>query len=64
MFHTNEVTSSPIAGVSLYTPMMEEDDAVDGDFYLLAKSYFDSREYRRADLFVYCCSYSWLFNEF
>lgn len=27
---------------------MEEDDAVDGDFYLLAKSYFDCREYRRA----------------
>nr|XP_028953587.1 LOW QUALITY PROTEIN: anaphase-promoting complex subunit 8-like [Malus domestica] len=27
---------------------MEEDDIVDGDFYLLAKSYFDCREYRRA----------------
>ncbi|XP_020537476.1 anaphase-promoting complex subunit 8 isoform X2 [Jatropha curcas] len=27
---------------------MEEDEVVDGDFYLLAKSYFDCREYRRA----------------
>ncbi|XP_050223295.1 anaphase-promoting complex subunit 8 isoform X2 [Mercurialis annua] len=30
------------------TPVMEEDEVVDGDFYLLAKSYFDCREYRRA----------------
>ena len=27
---------------------MEEDELVDGDFYLLAKSYFDCREYKRA----------------
>ncbi|XP_021591762.1 anaphase-promoting complex subunit 8 isoform X2 [Manihot esculenta] len=27
---------------------MEEDEVVDNDFYLLAKSYFDCREYRRA----------------
>ncbi|KAL4633090.1 hypothetical protein ACB092_04G096200 [Castanea dentata] len=48
-FRTNEITSTPIAGVSyVSTPVMEEDDAVDGDFYLLAKSYFDCREYRRA----------------
>ncbi|KAB1202423.1 Anaphase-promoting complex subunit 8 [Morella rubra] len=48
-FRTNEVTSTPIAGVSyVSTPVMEEDDMVDGDFYLLAKSYFDCREYRRA----------------
>ncbi|XP_039161893.1 anaphase-promoting complex subunit 8-like isoform X2 [Eucalyptus grandis] len=41
--------STPIAGVSyVSTPVMEEDDIVDGDFYLLAKSYFDCREYRRA----------------
>ncbi|KAK4567560.1 hypothetical protein RGQ29_003363 [Quercus rubra] len=48
-FRTNEITSTPIAGVSyVSTPVMEEDDAVDGDFYLLAKSYFDCQEYRRA----------------
>ncbi|KAH7541915.1 anaphase-promoting complex subunit 8 [Ziziphus jujuba] len=48
-FHTNESTSTPISGV-LYvsTPVMEEDEVVDGDFYLLAKTYFDCREYRRA----------------
>jgi hypothetical protein len=27
---------------------MEEDELVDGDFYLLARSYFDCREYKRA----------------
>ncbi|KAF5459846.1 hypothetical protein F2P56_019760 [Juglans regia] len=48
-FRTNEITSTPVAGVSyVSTPVMEEDDAVDGDSYLLAKSYFDCREYRRA----------------
>ncbi|KAJ9140376.1 hypothetical protein P3X46_031031 [Hevea brasiliensis] len=48
-FHTNDVTSTPPAGVSyVSTPVMEEDEVVDGDFYLLAKSYFDCREYRRA----------------
>lgn len=48
-YRTNEITSTPIAGVSyVNTPIMEEDDSVNGDFYLLAKSYFDCREYRRA----------------
>ncbi|KAM2978375.1 hypothetical protein FF2_015196 [Malus domestica] len=48
-FRTNDITSTPAAGVSyVSTPVMEEDDIVDGDFYLLAKSYFDCREYRRA----------------
>ena len=38
-FRTNEITSTPIAGVSyVSTPVMEEDDAVDGDFYLDRKS--------------------------
>nr|GMC48302.1 anaphase-promoting complex subunit 8 [Ipomoea batatas]GMC50628.1 anaphase-promoting complex subunit 8 [Ipomoea batatas]GMC54457.1 anaphase-promoting complex subunit 8 [Ipomoea batatas] len=44
-------TSTPIAGVSyVATQSLLEDeyDAVDSDFYLLAKSYFDCREYRRA----------------
>ncbi|WJZ92171.1 hypothetical protein VitviT2T_011186 [Vitis vinifera] len=48
-FRTNEIASTPTAGVSsVSTPMLEEDEAIDGDFYLLAKSYFDCREYRRA----------------
>ncbi|XP_023519242.1 anaphase-promoting complex subunit 8 [Cucurbita pepo subsp. pepo] len=48
-FHTNESCSTPIAGISyVSTPVMEEDEVVDGDFYLLAKSYFDCREYKRA----------------
>ncbi|CBI27728.3 unnamed protein product, partial [Vitis vinifera] len=47
-FRTNEIASTPTAGVSyVSTPVLEEDEAVDGDFYLLAKSYFDCREYRR-----------------
>lgn len=44
-------TSTPAAGVSyLSTPAVfeEENELVEGDFYLLAKSYFDCREYRRA----------------
>ncbi|CAN4086127.1 unnamed protein product [Withania somnifera] len=44
-------TSTPSAGVShVVTPPVLEDDneAIDNDFYLLAKSYFDCREYRRA----------------
>lgn len=43
--------STPIAGVSFVaTPQVkeEENDAVESDFYLLAKSYFDCQEYRRA----------------
>lgn len=48
-FRTNEITSTPAYGMSyVSTPVMEEDEVVDGDFYLLAKSYFDCREYRRA----------------
>ncbi|AET01800.2 putative acetyltransferase A, auxiliary subunit [Medicago truncatula] len=50
-YRTHEITptTTPIAGVSyVATPVMEEDEFVDGDFYLLAKSYFDCREYRRA----------------
>lgn len=43
--------ATPSASVSyLSTPVVfeEENDLVEGDFYLLAKSYFDCREYRRA----------------
>ncbi|GAV66253.1 TPR_1 domain-containing protein/APC8 domain-containing protein/TPR_11 domain-containing protein, partial [Cephalotus follicularis] len=48
-FRTNEIISTPVAGGSyVSTPVMEEDEAVDGDFYLLGKSYFDCREYKRA----------------
>ncbi|KAJ7945924.1 anaphase-promoting complex subunit 8 [Quillaja saponaria] len=48
-YRTNEITSTPISGVSyVSTPVMEEDELVVGDFYLLAKSYFDCREYKRA----------------
>ncbi|KAI9087553.1 hypothetical protein K1719_030423 [Acacia pycnantha] len=48
-YRTNEITATPVAGVSyVTTPVMVEDDLVDGDFYLLAKSYFDCREYKRA----------------
>lgn len=48
-FHSNEGSSTPIAGMSyVSTPVMEEDEVVDGDVYLLAKSYFDCREYKRA----------------
>ncbi|OMO85780.1 Tetratricopeptide TPR-1 [Corchorus olitorius] len=48
-FRTNEITSTPPTGVAyVSTPVMEEDEVIHGDFYLLAKSYFDCREYRRA----------------
>ncbi|KAK7317459.1 hypothetical protein RJT34_01716 [Clitoria ternatea] len=48
-YRTHEIATTPIAGVSyIATPVMEEDELVDGDFYLLAKSYFDCREYKRA----------------
>lgn len=49
-FRTNDPTSTPSPSVSFAsTPMPEEDDdIVDSDFYLLAKSYFDCKEYRRA----------------
>ncbi|XP_076902400.1 anaphase-promoting complex subunit 8-like [Bidens hawaiensis] len=43
------ITCTPIAGTSyVSTPVPEEEDeAVDTDLYLLAKSYFNCREYRR-----------------
>nr|XP_024928548.2 anaphase-promoting complex subunit 8-like [Ziziphus jujuba var. spinosa] len=48
-FHTHESTLTPASGVlHVSTPVMEEDEIVDGDIYLLAKTYFDCREYRRA----------------
>lgn len=48
-YKTHEIAGTPSAGVSyVATPVMEEDELVDGDFYLLAKSYFDCREYKRA----------------
>ncbi|KAM0018858.1 putative tetratricopeptide-like helical domain superfamily [Helianthus debilis subsp. tardiflorus] len=47
---TDEITSTPIAGTSyVSTPVLEEDNGdVDSDLYVLAKSYFNCREYRRA----------------
>jgi len=50
-FSTNESISTPLPSVGFSqaaTPLPEEDEAIDGDIYLLAKSYFDCREYRRA----------------
>ncbi|XP_047332226.1 anaphase-promoting complex subunit 8-like [Impatiens glandulifera] len=49
-FRTSDVISTPFAGVSyISTPALEEDhEFIDNDFYLLSKSYFDCREYRRA----------------
>lgn len=49
-FRTDDATSTPSPGISyVSTPVPEEDDdAVDSDFYLLAKSYFDCKEYKRA----------------
>ena len=49
-FKTHDPTSTPSPSVSFVsTPMPEEDDdVVDSDFYLLAKSYFDCKEFRRA----------------
>ncbi|XP_072983539.1 anaphase-promoting complex subunit 8 [Typha latifolia] len=46
-----DVISTPLAGVSyVSTPIPDDGDGFDGsgDAYLLAKSYFDCREYRRA----------------
>ncbi|PWA95186.1 Cdc23 [Artemisia annua] len=62
------VIGTPIAGTSyVSTPVLEEEreSNADSDFYLLAKSYFNCREYRRAahvlkdqvgkkDLFLRC----------
>ncbi|KAL6997235.1 anaphase-promoting complex component apc8 [Sarracenia purpurea var. burkii] len=49
-FRTGDITSTPTIDASyVSTPVLEEDnEAVDSDFYLLAKSYFSCREYRRA----------------
>lgn len=49
-FRTHELTSTPSPGVSYAsTPVPDDDDdVVDSDFYLLAKSYFDCKEYKRA----------------
>ncbi|KAJ6883139.1 hypothetical protein NC651_029416 [Populus alba x Populus x berolinensis] len=48
-FRTNDIASTPVTGMSyVSTPVLEEDEVIDGDFYLLAKSYFDCREYKRA----------------
>ncbi|KAM7475569.1 hypothetical protein LguiB_022812 [Lonicera macranthoides] len=50
-FRTTDVHSTPSAGVSyVITPAPDDDndDVVDSDFYLLAKSYFDCREFKRA----------------
>ncbi|XP_010515126.1 PREDICTED: anaphase-promoting complex subunit 8-like [Camelina sativa] len=50
-FSTNESISTPQPSVGFSqaaTPLPEEDETIDGDLYLLAKSYFDCREYRRA----------------
>nr|CAD1844908.1 unnamed protein product [Ananas comosus var. bracteatus] len=46
-----DVTSTPLGGVSyVSTPIPDDDGGFEGggDSYLLAKSYFDCREYRRA----------------
>ncbi|CAN6916891.1 unnamed protein product [Brassica oleracea var. botrytis] len=51
-FSTNESISTPQPSVGFSqppaTPLPQEDEVIDGDLYLLAKSYFDCREYRRA----------------
>ncbi|KAK9104736.1 hypothetical protein Scep_021580 [Stephania cephalantha] len=48
-FGPSDLPSTPVGG-ALYvaTPVHEEDDSADSDFYLLAKAYFDCKEYRRA----------------
>ncbi|XP_058076417.1 anaphase-promoting complex subunit 8-like [Magnolia sinica] len=49
-FHPADIASTPLTGVSyIGTPVLEEEqDDVKIDYFLLAKSYFDCREYRRA----------------
>ncbi|XP_058084828.1 anaphase-promoting complex subunit 8 [Magnolia sinica] len=49
-FRPADIASTPLAGVSyIGTPVLEEEqDDVEIDYFLLAKSYFDCREYRRA----------------
>ncbi|KAK9948738.1 hypothetical protein M0R45_004302 [Rubus argutus] len=44
-FRTSDIISTPIAGVSyVSTPIMEEDEIVDGDFYLLTNSATKKKE--------------------
>ena len=46
---TDESPSTLGAGSNISTPVRDEyNDGMDNDYYLLAKSYFDCREYRRA----------------
>ncbi|KAL5722362.1 anaphase-promoting complex component apc8 [Ranunculus cassubicifolius] len=46
---SGDMSATPIAGVSyVNTPIHEEDENFDSDCYLLAKSYFNCKEYRRA----------------
>ncbi|KAL8140764.1 hypothetical protein V2J09_006785 [Rumex salicifolius] len=49
-FRTNDVMLTPSPGLSYGSPQVPEDDddAIESDFYLLAKSYFDCKEYKRA----------------
>ncbi|KAJ8632128.1 hypothetical protein MRB53_025464 [Persea americana] len=50
-FRTPDVVTTPLAGVSyVTTPVFhdDQDDVTGNDYFLLAKSYFDCREYRRA----------------
>ncbi|OMO89386.1 Cdc23 [Corchorus olitorius] len=47
---TNEITCTgtlPTGVAYVSTPVMEEDEVIHGDLYLLAKSYFDYRKYKR-----------------
>lgn len=46
---TDESPSTLAAGYKNFTPVRDDyNDGMDNDYYLLAKSYFDCREYRRA----------------
>jgi len=47
---TSSEAGTPLGGVSYVCTPIPDDDAFDsgGDKYLLAKTYFDCREYRRA----------------
>lgn len=48
--HSADVISTPVAGVSYVTTPVPHDDELDGagDRYLLAKSFLDCKEFRRA----------------
>ncbi|KAG9452207.1 hypothetical protein H6P81_005111 [Aristolochia fimbriata] len=43
-----DITNTPVAGVSYVSTPSLVDDEIENDYYLLAKSYFDCRELRRA----------------